>query len=71
LNLLYQTLQNNINQTEIECIDQLNVLNSFIYDSETGALIDETNSYLSTLRNAVSLIQTQINNNNTTLSVIR
>jgi hypothetical protein len=71
LNLLYQTLQNNINQTETECIDQLNILSNFIFDNETGLIVDETNSYLSTLRNIVSLIQTQINNNNNTLSVIR
>jgi hypothetical protein len=70
LNLLYQTLQNNINQTETACIDQLNILTNFIYD-DSGSIIDETNSYLSTLRNVVSLIQMQISNNNTTLSVIR
>jgi hypothetical protein len=70
LNLLYQTLQNNINQTETACIDQLNILTNFIYD-DSGSIIDETNSYLTTLSNVVSLIQMQINNNNTTLSVIR
>ena len=70
LNLLYQTLQNNINQTETACIDQLNILTNFIYD-DSGLIIDETNSYLTTLSNVVSLIQMQINNNNTTLSVIR
>lgn len=70
LNLLYQTLQNNINQTESECIDQLNILSSFMFNI-SGLPEDPTNSYLSTLQNVVALIQTQINNNNTTLSVIR
>lgn len=72
LNLLYQTLQNNINQTETECIDQLNILNTFIFDIDTGFIIeDTTNTYLSVLQNIVNLVQTQLNNNNTTLSVIR
>jgi hypothetical protein len=70
LNLLYQTLQYNINQTETMCIDQLNILSNFIYDNETGLISDET-YYLSTLSNVVALITTQINNNNNTLSVIR
>jgi len=69
LNILYQTLQNNINQTEIECINQLEILNSFIINS--GAITDPTNSYLSTLQNIVSLIQTQINNNTAILNLIR
>jgi hypothetical protein len=70
LNLLYQTLQNNVNQTETDCIGQLNILNSFTYDEKTGLIEDDTN-YLSTLTNIVSLIELQINNNNSTLSVIR
>lgn len=69
LNLLYQTLQDNINQTETMCIDQLNILSNFIFD-DNGIIHDET-YYLSTLSNIVSLIETQITNNNTTLSVIR
>jgi hypothetical protein len=70
LNLLYQTLQNNINQTETECIDQLNILSNFIFDDDDDVVTDGTN-YILTLRNIVSLITTQINNNTTTLSVIR
>lgn len=70
LNLLYQTLQNNINQTESECISHLSILNSFIFDTNRF-VIDDSNSYLSTLQNVVSLIQGQINNNNSVLSVIR
>jgi len=69
LNLLYQTLQDNINQTETMCIDQLNILSNFIFNG-SGVVTDATN-YISTLRNVSSLIQIQINNNNTTLSVIR
>ena len=69
LNLLYQTLQDNINQTETMCIDQLNILSNFIFNSE-GIVTDPTN-YISTLRNVLSLIQIQITNNNNTLSVIR
>jgi hypothetical protein len=69
LNILYQTLQNNINQTEAECINQLEILNSFIINS--GVITDPTNSYLSTLQNVVSLIQTQINNNTAILNLIR
>lgn len=69
LNLLYQTLQNNINQTETACIDQLNILSNFIFNS--GGVVTDSKNYISTIRNIVSLIQLQINNNNTTLSVIR
>jgi hypothetical protein len=71
LNLLYQTLQNNINQTETNCIDQLNILNSFIFDIDTGLIIDNTNSYLPTLENIIVLIQSQITSNNNILSLIR
>lgn len=71
LNLLYQTLQSNINRTETECVDQLNFLSSFVYDNDTGLIIDNTKSYLSTLRNIIALIQSQINNNNNILTVIR
>jgi hypothetical protein len=71
LNLLYQTLQNNINQTETECIDQLNILNTFAFDPITEELDDPTNYYLPTLQNIQRLINTQIANNNNTLSVIR
>ena len=69
LNLLYQTLQDNINQTETMCIDQLNILSNFIFNSE-GIVTDPAN-YISTLRNVLSLIQIQITNNNNTLNVIR
>lgn len=69
LNLLYQTLQDNINQTETMCIDQLNILSNFIFNGE-GIVTDPTN-YILTLRNVSSLIQIQITNNNNTLSVIR
>lgn len=69
LNLLYQTLQNNINQTETACIDQLNILSNFIFNVD--GIVTDTTNYILTLRNVVSLIQMQINNNNTTLSVIR
>jgi hypothetical protein len=69
LNLLYQTLQDNINQTETMCIDQLNILSNFIFNDK-GIVTDPTN-YISTLRNVLSLIQIQITNNNNTLSVIR
>jgi len=71
LNLLYQTLQNNINQTETQCIDQLNILNTFEFNVVTGELDDPNNNYLPTLQNIQALINVQINNNNNTLSVIR
>jgi hypothetical protein len=70
LNVLYQNLQNNINQTETECIDQINMLHNFIFN-ENGKMVDPSEFYLSTLQNAVTLIQTQLSNNTNILNLIK